>query len=218
MFRYCQIACGLMLLSAAIVAQADTPFDTKQFSATVVMDSMPAMPATASAGHSVQGSMKMYRSGDKMRTDLPGGSGYMIMDLAQHANYMVMSNGMCMQMSSSPHQNPFAQAHNAAVERSPAGTETVDGHLCKVENVTVTPSGGQRSKMKVWEAEDLKGFPIKIEVQSSHGPMVMQYKDVNLNDPDASLFVHPENCRLMPTMPGQMPGQMPGGQPPGSPH
>ena len=51
----------------------------------------------------------------------------------------------------------------------------------------------------------VKGFPIKIEMQSSHGLVTMEYKDVSLNEPDASLFTHPENCRQMPTMPGGAP-------------
>jgi len=30
--------------------------------------------------------------------------------------------------------------------------------------------------MKVWEAEDLKGFPIKVEIESSRGPMAVEYR------------------------------------------
>jgi outer membrane lipoprotein-sorting protein len=187
----------LAILCLAIVAQAQNPFDTfKQFSATAVMSGMPTH------GGQGPGEMKIYRSGDKMRTTMPGGAGYMIMELSQHTGYMVMSTGMCMQMTAQGQQNPFSQAQDATIERSPAGTDTVDGHACKVENLTVTPRNGQPSKMKVWEAEDLKGFPIKIEMQSSHGLVTMEYKDVSFSEPDASLFTHPENCRQMPTMPG----------------
>jgi len=187
----------LLILCLAIVAQAQNPFDTaKQFSATVVMSGM------QTHGHEGQGDTKVYRSGDKMRTSMPGGAGYMISDLSQRTNYMVMNNGMCMQMTPQGQQNPFSQAQNATIERSSAGTDMVDGHACKVENLTVTPRDGQPTKMKVWEADDLKGFPIKIETQSSRGPVTMEYKDVSFNEPDASLFTHPENCRQMPAMPG----------------
>lgn len=192
-----RIAIGFAVLCFAIVALADNPFETfKQFSATIVMT------GAAMQGHQA-GNMKIYRSADKMRTDMPGGTGYMIMDLTQHTNYMVMGSGMCMQMNTPPQQpNPFAQAQNATVERTPAGTDTVDGHPCKVENVTVTPQNGQPTKMKMWEAEDLKGFPIKIETQSSKGPVTIEYKDISLTEPAASLFTHPDNCRQMPVMPG----------------
>jgi hypothetical protein len=210
MSKSCKAGYLLMVLSlAAVAARADSPFEMKQFSATIVMDSMPAMPAMPASAHGAQAgaaNMKIYRSGDKMRTDMPGGMGYLVMDLSQRVNYMVMGGGMCMQMNTPARQNPFAQAQNATIERSPAGTETVDGHACKVENLTVTPSGGgQPTKMKVWEAQDLQGFPVKVEVQSSRGPVTVEYKDVNLSAPDASLFVHPENCRQMPGMPGSAP-------------
>jgi hypothetical protein len=115
---------------------------------------------------------------------------------------MVMGNGMCMQMSHATQQNPFSEAQDATIDRSPAGTDTVDGHSCKVENLTVTPHNGQPTKMKVWEAEDLKGFPVKVEMQSSRGPITIQYKDVSFSEPEASLFTHPDNCQQMPTMPG----------------
>jgi len=84
-----------MFLCLAIAAQAQNPFDTfKQFSATIVMSPMPA----GREG----GGVKVYRSGDKMRTSMPGGAGYMIMDLDQHTNYMVMNASMCMQMTPQP--------------------------------------------------------------------------------------------------------------------
>jgi hypothetical protein len=197
MSKSCKAGYLLMVLSlAAVAARADSPFEMKQFSATIVMDSMPAMPASAHGAQAGTANMKIYRSGDKMRTDMPGGMGYLVMDLSQRVNYMVMGGGMCMQMNTPARQNPFAQAQN--------------------ENLTVTPSGGgQPTKMKVWEAQDLQGFPVKVEVQSSRGPVTVEYKDVNLSAPDASLFVHPENCRQMPGMPGQMPGSAPPGS---SPH
>jgi len=192
----------VMLFCAAVfcvagAAQAQNPFEIKQFSATVVMSGAPAK------GMQGQGDMKIYRSGDKMRVTMAGGMGYMLMDLAQHANYMVMGSGMCMQMAASGQQhNPFSDAQGATIDRTPVGSDTVDGHACKVENLTVTPRDGKPAKMKVWEAEDLKGFPVKVEMQSSSGPITVQYKDVSFAEPPASLFTHPDNCRQMPAMPG----------------
>ncbi|MFZ0419086.1 MAG: hypothetical protein WAM04_13390 [Candidatus Sulfotelmatobacter sp.] len=182
----------LLLLFLPVFAQAQNPYDTfKQFSATGV-----------TSGKTGEHTMKIYRSGDKMRTDMAT-TGYMIIDMSEHTAYMVM-NGMCMQMpkTADSEQNPFTQAQDATYERTPAGTDVVDGHPCKVENVTVTPRNGQPIKRKVWEAEDLKGFPIKSEMQTSKGTITMEYKDVSFSEPQASLFAHPENCRQMPSMPG----------------
>jgi hypothetical protein len=190
------IVFAVTILALATAAQAQNPFETqKQFSATVVMSGMPA------GGPMAQGDMKIYRLGDKMRTTM-GAMGYMVMDLTQHANYMVMSTGMCMQMNTTRQQNPFAQASDATIERSPAGTDTVDGHSCKVENLTVTGKSGKPVKMKVWEADDLKGFPVKVEVQTDKGPISILYKDISFDAPAASLFTHPDNCQQMGGMPG----------------
>lgn len=149
--------------------------------------------------HAAQGQMKIYRLGDKMRTDI-GSTGYSVTDLSQHTVYMVMGHGMCMQMAPRGQQNPFAE--QGSVERTPAGTDTVDGHSCKVENVTVTPQNGTPTKMKVWEANDLQGFPVKVQMETSRGPVTVMYKDVSFDAPAASLFTHPDNCRQMPSMPG----------------
>ncbi len=195
---FSSITRGLVIFCLSIPVYAQNPFESaKQFSATVVVTGAPAQT------HGAQGNMKIYKSSDKMRMDMPGGMGYMIMELSQHNNYMVM-NGMCMQMATQTQSNPFAQAQDATIERSPAGTDTVDGHACKVENLTFTSHSGKVTKMKAWEADDLKGFPIKVEMQTDKGPVTVEYKDISFDAPAASLFTHPDNCRQMPGAPGGM--------------
>lgn len=189
-----KLAIGFVLVSLTVAAYAQNPFDThKQFSATMVMSGASTGP------HAPQGDMKIYRLNDKMRTNI-GSMGYSIIDMTQHTMYMVMGQGMCMQMTPKEQQNPFAA--QGSVERTPAGTDTVDGHTCKVENVTVTSQSGTPTKMKVWLAEDLQEFPVKVEIQSSRGPVTVHYKDISFDAPAASLFAHPDDCREMPTMPG----------------
>ncbi len=201
--KYNNLASGLVMLCVALTARAQSPFEAvKAFSATVVMSGM------SSNAHQGQGT-KIYRSGGKIRTDLGGGAGYSIVDTSARMMYMVMGSGMCMQMTAKEQQNPFAQAPDVTTERSSAGTETVDGHVCKVENLTLTPHtgprAGQATHMKVWEAQDLHGFPIKMEMQTERGLITTEYKDISLTEPDASLFVHPDNCRQMPGMPAGSP-------------
>ena len=41
--------------------------------------------------------------------------------------------------------------------------------------------------------------------QTNHGPMTIEYKDVSLAEPDASLFTHPQNCLQIPGMPAGSP-------------
>jgi hypothetical protein len=81
------------------------------------------------------------------------------------------------------------------VERTPAGKEVVEGHSCKVENVVVTRPDGKIIHAKVWEAEDLKGVPVKIEAQmTEEAKFSALYRDIVLATPDKALFTPPDKC------------------------
>jgi hypothetical protein len=89
--------------------------------------------------------------------------------------------------------------NNYKVERLPSDEkekETIDGHVCKIERATFASKEDRPIvvKMKLWEAEDLKGFPVKIEITSSTRTITVTYKDVNLDPPDPSLFKLPAKC------------------------
>ncbi len=189
-----------LLLAVSVAAQgsgaANGPFGFTDFSATMEM---------TGGGRTVSGG-KIYRAGSKMRTDMPqmGANSYILMLLDEHQTFMVMPGGHCMQMpqqrAQAQHPNPFE--FRGKIERTPLGTGTVDGHPVKIEQVTVTPEHGEPTTMKVWEATDLHGFPVRVEMATARGPMTMEYKDVSLSPPPASLFTKPENCMSMPGMPG----------------
>ena len=83
-------------------------------------------------------------------------------------------------------------------EQTPAEQkETVDGHSCKVNNyIAKTKDGTITIKIKLWEAEDLKGFPIKAEIEpQSRAKFTISYSDVSLEPPNPKLFEVPAMCR-----------------------
>lgn len=172
--------------SLALCSRAQTgdtgPFGVKQFSATMVM---------TSGGHTMTN--KVYRSANKMRTDI-GTMGYSLYFFDEHTSYMVMS-GHCMQMPQMAKKNTNPFQMGGTVERKALGSDTVDGHPTKIEQVTMTSSDGTSTGMKVWEATDLKGFPVRIEM--ANGTRI-EYKNISLNEPSASLFEKPGNCMQMP--------------------
>jgi hypothetical protein len=90
--------------------------------------------------------------------------------------------------------SPLELLQGTKVKRTPAGTEVVEGHNCKVENVVVTRPDGKVITSKVWEAEDLKGVPVKIESQTEHGKFAAVYRDVVLATQDKALFTPPDKC------------------------
>jgi hypothetical protein len=91
----------------------------------------------------------------------------------------------------------------ATVARVAAGEEAVDGHSCQVEDITVSSAMlANPQKMRFWEAEDLQGFPVKVEfvLPGGHGP-VIRYRNVALGPQDPTLFFHSKSCQSLPQKP-----------------
>ena len=76
------------------------------------------------------------------------------------------------------------------VEKTRLAAETIDGHACIKSKVTVS-DGNDLQESIVWNATDLKDFPIKIELKQAEGTVVIQYKDIKLSKPDAKQFDTP---------------------------
>lgn len=180
MFRSYIIALSLLAWLAPSLLHAQNPYgDFKDFKATV-------------AG-STRLTMTLYRSGSLIRTDVEK-HGYHITNFATHTAYDVMIDGRCLERPAAPQLYPFIIAAGAQIESTPAGEEVIDGHKCKVENFTVTEDG-RSTRMKIWAAQDLKGFPIKVEIATPRGTSTVLYKDVEFVKPAPALFVPPPSCR-----------------------
>jgi hypothetical protein len=146
------------------------------------------------------GDSKIYRSGSLMRTEMA--TGYMVTDLNTHATFAYYPDqAMCMEGSIPPARTvPFSGLQDAKVEHTPVGDEVIEGHACTVENLKFTREDGRAMELKVWEAKDLNGFPIKIERSGMGRPRTVVYRDIQLSPPDPSLFKHPAiECVASPT-------------------
>jgi hypothetical protein len=147
----------------------------------------------------------IYRSGKLMRMEGPEGHGFFITDLTTLETYGI-SAGPCMH-DTHPfiRSSPFAASRpGSTVKRVAVGKETLDGHSCQIEEVAVTSSqaGAHPLKMKFWEAEDLQGFPIRIDFERTPGhTTTVRYKNVVLGPQDPTLFIHPKSCESLPEKP-----------------
>lgn len=74
------------------------------------------------------------------------------------------------------------------IERSVLGKETVDGHPCEKTKVTITDANGKKTEVFVWNATDLKDFPIKIQAAENNDTVLMRYKNIQFAKPDAKQF------------------------------
>jgi hypothetical protein len=77
------------------------------------------------------------------------------------------------------------------LEKTSMGKETIDGHACEKNKVTVTPEKGEKQDVMVWNATDMKNFPIQMEMSANGNDIVMKYTNVKLDKPDAKLFEPP---------------------------
>jgi hypothetical protein len=185
----------LLILSLSPALRAQDLFNFTEFSAQM---------SGALSGPDFE--TRVYRSGNLLRVDLPGHS--IVTDLDKLTSYGLYPNSNACMESSSPQSGslPFSWLKGAKVDHVVVGEETVEGHLCKVEDVTIQHEGRPPIKLKVWEAQDLKGFPIKIvrQLQTvSSPPRTLFYRDVHLGQPDASVFARPQDCDTSPERPAQ---------------
>jgi outer membrane lipoprotein-sorting protein len=110
-------------------------------------------------------------------------------------------------------ENPMQDRETTAaadykVETTELGRETVDGHPCVKTKVIVTDDQGTKHESVVWNATDLKKFPVKIETVQQGKMMTISFKDVNLAKPDAGLFEPPSGYKQYDSMQAMMQQEM----------
>src|SRR5215469_17428677 len=149
---------GWLLLFRGSAVNAQDGWDFPNFTATQVFQSRRA-----------DLTMKVYRSGSSVRVERSAA----ISTLYVHARSKVFNlttypdkSQQCVSMN--PEQakmlpSPLELIQGHIVKRIAAGTEMVEGHATKMEDVTVVGPDGKTVESRVWQAEDLHGIPVKIE-------------------------------------------------------
>lgn len=77
------------------------------------------------------------------------------------------------------------------VETTELGKEAVDGHDCVKNKVIVTDKEGNQHESTVWNATDLKNFPVKIVTTEQGNNGTMLFKNISMTKPAASNFEPP---------------------------
>jgi hypothetical protein len=80
------------------------------------------------------------------------------------------------------------------------GVETVNGHPCVKNQVVVTDEQGKAHASTMWNATDLKNFPVRIAYSENGGEFTMNFVQIMLAKPDASLFEPPADCAVYDNM------------------
>ena len=86
------------------------------------------------------------------------------------------------------------------IQRTRNGKETIDGHVCDKDNVSLLDDKGVQQKAIVWFAKDLKDFPVQIQLTEGEATLVMHFKEIKLGRPEASHFEKPTGMKKFDTM------------------
>ena len=90
--------------------------------------------------------------------------------------------------------SPLELIQGKIVKRVADGSEVIEGHRTKIEDVTVMGMDGKAIESKVWEAEDLKGIPVKIESHIGEVTLRAIFRDIVVGSSQESLFEVPTKC------------------------
>ncbi len=197
--------------AAAPNAKTQFPLDAfQEFSAIMV----------GSVMHGDDSESYIYRSGKLLRNSGPEGRNFLITDLTSKESYGISAPGCIHDRHPYFKAVPFSfGGPDVTVERTASGQETVDGHPCKIEDVTVTAKRFMNPmKLRLWEAEDLQGFPVKVVFLrgTAHNPEI-HYKNVVLGPQDPTLFIYPKSCEKSPGYGVKGHGITPGAKKPAPP-
>jgi hypothetical protein len=92
-----------------------------------------------------------------------------------------------------PIRDPNATKSEAdfKIETTELGKDSVDGHPCIKNKVVVTDNEGKAHESTVWNATDLKKFPVKIQTTEEGTSVTMLFKNVKLEKPETTQFEPP---------------------------
>jgi hypothetical protein len=85
-------------------------------------------------------------------------------------------------------------AKDGIAQVTPIGNETVAGHPC-VKNKVVVNAGGQPHTFTVWNATDLKNFPVQISISEDNMSAILTYQNISFNSVPASFFQPPTSYK-----------------------
>lgn len=198
-----QAPAGQMPATAPPAAQTSgtrsAPFPPDRFREFSAIQVSGMLPGEDWEGH-------VYRSGDLMRMQaVTGGkSQYFVDDLVKGTSYGLSTGGCAKLPYLYSRTYPFLMTGPTyTYEVIPVGEDTVNGHHCHVEDVTVRAAKlANPAHFRVYEADDLQGFPIKIvNQQKKIRQWVIEYKNVVLGPQDPTLFVVPRDCQDLKNVP-----------------
>jgi hypothetical protein len=81
------------------------------------------------------------------------------------------------------------------MEKAELGKETIDGHPCVKNKITTIDDKGKPREFIVWNATDLKDFPVQFQTSENNQTITSTYKGIKLAKPDEKQFDPPADFK-----------------------
>jgi len=94
------------------------------------------------------------------------------------------------------------------LDKTALGTDSVDGHPCKKSKLIFTNKDGKTAEALMWEATDLKDFPIQYQTVDEGQTTTTTFTDIKQGKPAAALFELPANYKRYGSMQEMIMGNM----------
>lgn len=94
------------------------------------------------------------------------------------------------------------------IETVELAKESAEGHACVKNKLTVTDPAGKKQEVTVWNASDLKGFPVRMQFQDGDSNVTLSYSNVKMEQPAATAFQAPGGFTKYENMQALMQGAM----------
>ena len=83
----------------------------------------------------------------------------------------------------------------AKLAKTPLARETLDGHPCIKNKVVVTEADGRKHAATVWNATDLKDFPVQIQTVDEADTIILRFRLIKFERPAAKDFDLPAGTK-----------------------
>jgi hypothetical protein len=90
-----------------------------------------------------------------------------------------------------PAEESSVKVADIKIQKTKLADEALDGVACVKMKVVLSNAGAPTREAIVWEAAQLKGFPLKIQIVEDGKTLVISFRDVQLKAPDIKLFEPP---------------------------
>lgn len=105
--------------------------------------------------------------------------------------YVIYPESRCLLMIPLRKEEAEAAAKDPKIQKTPLAKETIDGHACVKNKVTITVDQGQTVEATTWNATDMKDFPLQIQTTEKETTSIVRYKEVQFARPDPKQFEPP---------------------------